>query len=150
MCIYCPPNYNNVLTFFDEIILSLNKAALRFKNFIVMGDFNIDVNASGPGKVKLDEFCNLFDLTNLLREVTCCTNNHRSTIDLILTNTPDSFQETCTTETGRIDYHKCISSLFKSHYSKLKPKVTHYRNYKNFDVSLFLVDLEKTTFFGKL
>ena len=92
---------------------------------------------------KLDEFCNLFDLTNL---VTCFTNNHRSTIKLILTNRPESFQQMCTTETGRIDYHKCISSLFKSHYSKLKPKVTHYRNYKNFNVSLFLVDLEKTTF----
>ena len=68
-CIYRPPNYNNLSTFFDEITLSLNKAALKFENFIVMGDFNIDVNASGPGKDKLDEFCNLLDLTNL---VTCC------------------------------------------------------------------------------
>ena len=68
ICIYRPPNYNNVFTFFDEITLSLNKAALRFENFIVMGDFDIDVNASGPGKVKLDEFCNLFDSTNLVRE----------------------------------------------------------------------------------
>ena len=33
-----------------------------------MGDFNIDVNASGPGKDKLDEFCNHFVLTNLVRE----------------------------------------------------------------------------------
>ena len=146
MCIYRPPNYNNLSTFFDEITLSLNKAALKFENFIVMGDFNIDVNASGPGKDKLDEFCNLFDLTNLVKEVTCCTNNHRSTIDLILTNRPDSFQKTCSTETGVSDYHKCISTFFKSHYSKLKPKAIHYRNYKNFDVSLFLNDLEKTTF----
>ena len=72
------PNYNNLSTFFDEITLSLNKAALKFENFIVMGDFNIDVNASGPGKDKLDKFCNPFDLANLIREVTCCTNNHRS------------------------------------------------------------------------
>ena len=90
MCIYRPPNYNNLSTFFDEITLSLNKAALKFENFIVMGDFNIDVNASGPGKDKLDEFCNLFDLTNLVKEVTYCTNNHRLTIDLILANRPDS------------------------------------------------------------
>ena len=39
-----------------------------------------------------------------------------------------------------------ISTYFKSHYSKLKPKVIHYRNYKNFDESLFLNDLEKATF----
>ena len=77
MCIYRPPNYNNLSTFFDEITLSLNKAALKFEKFLVMGDFNIDANASGPGKDKLDEFWNLFDLTNLVREITCCTNNHR-------------------------------------------------------------------------
>ena len=92
-CIYRPPNYNNLSTFFDEITLSLNKAALKFENFIVMGDFNIDVNASGPGKDKLDKFSNLFDSTNLVIEVACCTNNHRSTIDLILRNRPDSFQK---------------------------------------------------------
>ena len=146
MCIYRPLNYNNLSTFFDEIILSWNKAALKFENFIVIGDFNIGVHASGSGKDKLDEFCNIFDLTNLVRKVTCCTNNHRSIIDLILTNRPDTFQKTCTTETGISDYHKCISTFFKSHYSKLKPKVIHYRNYKNFDESLFLDDLEKTTF----
>ena len=121
--------------FFQEIILSLNRAALKFENFIVMGDFNIDVNASGPRKDNLDEFCNLFDLTNLVREVTCWTNNHRSTIDLILTNRPDSFQKTCTTETGISDDNNCISTFFKSYY------------YKNFNESLFLNDLEKTTFF---
>ena len=111
-----------------------------------MGDLNIDVNASAsPGKDKLDEFCNLFDLTNLVRKVTCCTNNHRSTISFILTNRPDSFQKTCTTETGVSDYHKCISTFFKSHCSKLKPKMIRYRNYNNFDASLFLNDLEKTT-----
>ena len=92
---------------------------------------------------KLDEFCNLFDLTNL---VTCFTNDHRSTIKRILTNRPDSFQQTCTTKTGVSNYHKCISTFFKWHYSKLKPKVIHYRNFKNFDPSLFLSDLEKTIF----
>ena len=61
MCIYCPPNYNNLFTFFDEITFLLNKAALKFENFIVMGDFNIDGNGSGPGKDKQDEFCNIFD-----------------------------------------------------------------------------------------
>ena len=110
-----------------------------------MDDFNIDVNASEPGKDKLDEFWNLFDLTNLVRKVTCCTNNHRSTISFILTNRPDSFQKTCTTETGVSDCHKCISTFFKSHCSKLKPKMIRYRNYNNFDASLFLNDLEKTT-----
>ena len=59
----CPPNHNNLSTFFGEMTLLLNKAALKFEKFIVMCDFNIDVR---PGKDKLDEFCNLFDLINLV------------------------------------------------------------------------------------
>ena len=43
----------------------MNKTALKFGNVIAVGDFNIDVNASGPGKDKLDELYNLFDLANL-------------------------------------------------------------------------------------
>ena len=113
MCIYRPPNCNNLSTFLNEITLSLNKAALKFESFIVMGELNIDVNASGPRKDKLDEFCNFFDLTNLVREGTCLSNNHRSTTDLILTSRSDSFQKTCTTETGISDYHKCISTFFQ-------------------------------------
>ena len=93
MCIYRPPDYNNLSTFFNEITLSVNKAALKFENFIVMGDFNIGVNASGPGKDKLDDFCNIFDLSKLVIVVTFLTNNHRSTIYLILTNRPGSFQK---------------------------------------------------------
>ena len=33
-------------------------------NFIVMGDFNIDVNLPSHEHDKLEEFCNLFDLSN--------------------------------------------------------------------------------------
>ena len=49
MFIYRPPNYNNLSTFLDETTLSLNKAALKFENFIVMVYINglIDVNAPG-------------------------------------------------------------------------------------------------------
>ena len=66
MCIYVLPITINLSTFFGEMTLLLNKAALKFEKFIVMCDFNIDVNTSRPGKDKLDEFCNLFDLTNLV------------------------------------------------------------------------------------
>ena len=61
MCIYHPPNYDKLSTFLEEITSSLNKAALKFETFIVMGDFNMDANAPGPGKDKLDKFCNLFE-----------------------------------------------------------------------------------------
>ena len=58
-------------------------------------------------------------------------NNHKSTIGLILTNKPRSFQIRNVTETGVSDCHKFISTFKKSYISRLKPKNFHYRSYKN-------------------
>ena len=115
MGIYKPPNFDNLDTFFKEVSDSLSKASLTYENFIIMGDFYIDINTAGVDVERLDEFCNLLDLTNLMKTETCCTKNHKSTIDLFLTNRPLSFQKTKTTETGISDYHKLVSTFFKSH-----------------------------------
>ena len=76
-----------------------------------MGGFNIDINTAEMNVDKLDEFGNLFDLSSLIKTETCCSKNHKSTIDLFLTNRPLSFQKTRTTETGISDYHKLISTF---------------------------------------
>ena len=107
-------------------------------NFIVMGDFNIDLNLPIHEHGKLEEFCNLFDLSNLIKSNTCFTKTHSSKIDLILTNNSNSFQKSGTTETG-LSYF--INSFFKSHFSRLSPKAIYYRKYKNFDESKFIEDL---------
>ena len=103
-----------------------------------MGDFNTDLKIKGFDFNKLDQFCNLFNLTNLIK-----TESYKSLIDLFLTNKPLSFQKTHVTETGLSDYHKLISAFFKSHSSRLRRKVVTYRNYKKFDEHVFLNDLQK-------
>ena len=77
-------------------------------------------------------------LTNLIKSETCYTKNHKSLIDLFFTNKPLSFQKTYVNETGSSDYHKLISTFFKSRISKARPKVI---NCKNFDKNNFLNDL---------
>ena len=58
-----------------------------------MGDFNIDINTAGIEVYKLDKFCNLFDLTNLIKAEACCTKNQKYAIGLFLTNRPLSLQK---------------------------------------------------------
>ena len=106
-----------------------------------MGDFNIDFKKKGAGFDKLNEMYDPFNLTNSINSETCYTKNHKSLIDLFFTNKPLSFQKTHVTETGLSDYHKLISTFFKSRFSKASPKVIKYRNYKNFDKNNFLSDL---------
>ena len=109
-----------------------------------MGDFNIGMKSKSFGYDKLDEFCDLFNLTNLIKSETCFTKSRKSLIDLFLTNTPLSFQKTHVSETCLSDFHKLITTFFKTNFSRLRPKVLSYRNYKNLIESKFLNDLNKT------
>ena len=67
---------------------------------IVMGDFNTDVANKGIEFDKLDEFCDLFNLTNLVISPTYFTKIHKSTIDFILTKKENCSRKTKVTETG--------------------------------------------------
>ena len=73
-------------------------------NFIVMSDFNIDVNLPSHEPYELERFCNFFDLSNLIKSNTFFTKTHSSKTDLILTNNSNSFQKSGTTETGLSDF----------------------------------------------
>ena len=42
-----------------------------------MGDFNINVKLKGNGYQKLEEFCDMFNFTNLVDTETCVTNFHK-------------------------------------------------------------------------
>ena len=124
--IYRPPESSNLSTFFEELTTSLSKAILKYENLFIMGDSNVDMKSKSLGYDKLDEFCDL------------------SLIDLFLTNTPLSFQKTHVSETGLREYHKLITTFFKTNFYRLRPKVLSYRNCKNFIESKFLNDLNKT------
>ena len=102
-----------------------------------MGDLDIDVKLKENGYRKLEEFLDMFNLTSLVDTETRVKNSHKSTIDLILTNKPSSFQKTMATETGLSDFHKLVSTFFKSHYTRLKPKIVYYRNYKTLTILIF-------------
>ena len=65
--IYRPPNTQNIDHFFNELSDSLSKANESYKNFIAMGDFNIDIGISNSGHDKLEQFCSLFNLRSLIR-----------------------------------------------------------------------------------
>ena len=101
-------------------------------NIMVMDDFNININKyEGIGYDKLDVFCDILNLANLLKSETCYINNHKSTIDLYLTNKTHSFLFTSVTETGLSDYHRLIETFMKSHFSGLKPKTLKDSTSKN-------------------
>ena len=90
----------------------------------------------------MSSFCDTFDLTSLIKEPICYkTPDNPSCIDLILTNKPLSFQNSCVVETGLSDFHRMILTVTKMTFQKLKPRVTNYRDYKHFNNESFRDDL---------
>ena len=101
--------------------------------FFLFGDFNCEVSNDF-----MLEFCNRFNLTSLIKENTCfkCVQNP-SCIELILTNRPNSFQNSMVIETGLSDFHKLTATVLKTSFRKMPPKVVQYINYKTFSHAKF-------------
>ena len=145
--VYRPPLYSNLKNFFDELENTLNKALSKVDHIIVLGDINIDChNPNDNDYSYLNTVCETFNLKNLIKDKTCFAGTHGSSIDVILTNKPRSFQNTLTCETGLSDHHHMITTFLRSHLVRLKPKKIFYRNYKRFDESMFLEDVKNANF----
>ena len=102
----------------------------KYTNILILGDLN---------STMLDEpmknFCELYNLENLIKEPTCYKNpDNPSFIDIILTNSKNSFQTSMAIETGLSDHHKMVITVLKSYCKKREPVTIKYRSYKHFDM----------------
>ena len=110
----------------------------KYDNVILLGDFNNE-----PEEKNMSNFPNKYNLKNIVKQKTCFKNPDRPTcIDLILTNSAKSFQDTCTAETGLSDFHKLVVTVLKLYFSKQKPNIQTFRDYKRFQNDLFRSELD--------
>ena len=87
-----------------------------------MGDFNVDVK-----EVSLHLFCNQYKLKSLNKDPTCYKNiANSSCIDLLLTNSANSFESTSTIEVGLSDFHKLVFTVLNEKHERIPPKVIQY------------------------
>ena len=74
---------------------------------MILGDLNIDSSESqDQGINTFHDFCDVFDLSNLIKGETCTTKKHSSSIDVILTNKKRLFKNSGLIETRVSDFHK--------------------------------------------
>ena len=131
------PNYGlSKSDFLEQLCFGLDKYS-SYEKVLLAGDFNIDYKEE-----ILEEFLFEQNLKNLVKEPTCFkTIDNPSYIDLFLTNTPPSFQNTIAVETGLSDFHKMVVTVMKTTFPKAQPKIVYYRDYKNFDLPKFRAEL---------
>ena len=109
-----------------------------------MGDLNIDISDITKDTCNyLSDLCDIFFLTNLINGKTCFKTQKGTSIDVLLTNRPRSFHKMGIFETGFSDHCKLIFSVFRSYFIRIPPKITEYRNYQNFNETVFSMTLIK-------
>ena len=78
----------------------------------------------------------------MINRPTCFKNPEKpSCIDLIFTNCPRSFQNSCAIEKGLSDFRKLVVTVMKTTYKKSQPKLINYRSYKYFNNGKFRDEL---------
>ena len=93
----------------------------QYGNNILIGDFNVSID--DPHMKSFCEFCEPHRLKSRIKDPACFKNpENPSCIDLILTNSPYSFQNSCVIENGLSDFHRIIVSVMKTTFQKLKPR----------------------------
>ena len=98
---------SNIGCYLNKLGPTLDNLLSKYENLLVIGDFNSEIK-----ETSMSEFCDIYNLNNLIKEHTCFKNPVNPTsIDLMLTNRPKSFQNSQTIETGLSDHHKMTISF---------------------------------------
>ena len=118
LCCSYNPHKSNITNRLSNLSKGLYNSISHYDN-IFLRDFN-----SQPSENCVNDFCDVYNLPNLVKEPTCIENpDNPSCIDLFLTNRLKCFQSTMTMETGISDFHKMVVTVLKIFYKKQKPKI---------------------------
>ena len=125
---YKPPDVSKA-DCFDNLTKALDFHSKQYENMILMGDLN-----TAESDEVLFDFLEEHFLSNLVKFPTCFKSvENPSSIDLIITNKHQSFQNTTSFSTGLSDFHKLVITSMKTTFPKVVPKTIIYSNMKNFD-----------------
>ena len=130
-----PPNQDDHY-FLVELIKVVDKYSNDYDNFVIMGDFNIEIDNDN-----IENSLQAYVLHSLIREPTCFKSSPPKCIDLILTNRKHNFIHCTPIETGLSDFHKLTSTILKTEFIKGEPQIVTYRNFKNVNAIHFNNDI---------
>ena len=127
----------NVSVFFDEFHTFLEYINMKFKNFVIAGDFNIHVNKKNEKSTI--EFLDILNTFSLVQSISTSTHKSGNTLDLILHNPEflnvNNIEVDSTVREGR-DHYLVSFNVQCNLMCETKQEIT-YRNYKDMSLPAF-------------
>ena len=106
------PNKTMICNYLDVLSTYLDLDSTIYKKNVILGDFNVGIEEQ-----HMKAFCDNYNLTSLLKQPTYYKNpNNPRCINLILYNTPRSFQSTSVIERGLSDYYLMTLTVMKKSF----------------------------------
>ena len=132
------------LDWFDNFTIMMDAVTLENKEFMLLGDFNIDLLKPQTQWAHLYQ---MFNLHQLIDKATRITETSKTLIDHIYVLSKHNIIETCSPISGCSDHSPvCITWLKKgTRIPKSGHKVIQYRCYRNFDENSFLLELSHSS-----
>ena len=129
---------NNISSHLESLSRNLHSCTSKFENILMIGDLNISMQDNN-----IKHLCESYNLKSLTKVPTCYKNPEiQSCIDLILTNKPRNFQNSCVIEISLSDFHNMTVTALRMQFRKLKPRVLFYRDYTKFSNETYINSLK--------
>ncbi len=129
--------------FIADIEKITEKALQKYSKILYMGDFNINVLCESADKHKLLDFCDSFDMENVINEPTCHVGESESLIDLMITNIGESVKKSGALDNGISDVHRFIYAMLPGFSREICKSKIVYRTYKNFSEVEFCKEISQ-------
>ena len=139
---YRPPN--SPPERFNEFEIVIDKIDAENKVLFILGDVNCNLlpEAFAYNSSYLTSIFDIYGLSQLITEPTRVTPTSKTLIDLCITNSPEKVTNSGVIHLGISD-HSLVFMTRKVHYNRNCPRTIEMRQFKHFQKSNFLSDLEQ-------
>jgi hypothetical protein len=126
----------------DRLSASLETLVEAQRQFIIVGDLNIDGFSESAAATALDELFAQFDLSNKIQHVTRRASGTQ--LDYVICRSEHEHQLRCAVSDACVDSDHCAIEISASISPvKAKPQMKQFRDYKHFDEHAFRVSLQE-------
>ena len=108
--------------------------------------FIFDGNLCPTKSSTIQDLCDMYDLSNLIKEPTCHKGPVPTLIDVLLVTNPRRYISALNQEFCLSDFHNVIGTATRRYAPARKPYQIHYRSFRNFDDTTFKNDISAAPF----